>query len=143
MHMTCISGLFIQLSDSPSLRSLVLPRCAFLSVSVHALSTCGSSWIVYSHCDFLLPALDSQLLVADFYFIAACPVLMPVLGFRVVLPLLLCLLVIDLVCSSMFSINLQINPQSVEVLLHQESINAYGILVLTFYYIHICFMFIM
>ncbi len=68
---------------------------------VHALSTCGLSWIVYSHRDCLLPALDSQLLVADFYFIAACPVLIPVLGFRVVLPLLLCLLVIDLVCSTM------------------------------------------
>ncbi len=67
---------------------------------------------------------------------------MPVLGFRVVLPLLLCLLVIDLVCSTMFSINLQINPQSVEASLHQESINACGILLLTFYYIHICLLYV-
>ncbi len=61
MHQTCVSGLFIQLSDSPSLRSLVLPRCAFLSISFHALSTCVLYWIVFSDCDCLLPALISCL----------------------------------------------------------------------------------
>ncbi len=59
MHLTCISGLFIQLSDSPSLQSVLLPRCAVLSVSFHALSTRVLSWIVFSHRDCLLPALIS------------------------------------------------------------------------------------
>ncbi len=64
--------------DSPSLRSLVLPRSAFLGVPFCALSTCVLSWIVFSHRDCLLPDLIS-------------------------------------VCSTTFSIKLQMDPQSVEV----------------------------
>ncbi len=45
---------------------------------------------------------------------------MPIPGFRVVLPLLLCLLVIDPVCSTRFSIKLQMDPQSVEASLHYK-----------------------
>ncbi len=46
---------------------------------------------------------------------------MPVPGFRVVLPLLLCLLVIDPVCSTTSSIKLQMDPQSVEASLQMHT----------------------
>jgi len=72
---------------------------------------------VYSHLDSLLPALNYILYWTGLCEFATCPDLMPVSGLRVALSLLLCLLVIDLECTTTIMIKLQMDPHSPEALL--------------------------